>query len=61
MDLLHSTVRNKMEQFSPIKDNHRDRVYVIESPEELEEHVRSKRKWVSNYFLIDFFIINLSP
>ena len=53
MDLLHSTVRNKMEDFSPIKDNHRDRVYVIETPQELDEHVRSKRKWVSNYFLID--------
>ena len=30
MDLLHSTARNKMDDFAPIKDNHRDRVYVIE-------------------------------
>jgi len=42
-----------MSEYSEIKDNHRDRVYVIESPDELDVHMKSKRKWVSNYFLID--------
>jgi acyl dehydratase len=36
-----------------LKDNHRDRVYVIETPDELDVHLKSGRKWVSNYFLID--------
>jgi acyl dehydratase len=42
-----------MPDYSEIKDNHRDRVFVIETPEELESHMKSGRKWVSNYFLID--------
>lgn len=53
MDLLHFIVRRTMSEYSEIKDNHRDRVYVIESPDELDVHMKSKRKWVSNYFLID--------
>ena len=42
-----------MSDYSNLKDNHKDRVYVIESPTELDDHVKSGRKWVSNYFLID--------
>lgn len=42
-----------MSDYSEIKDNHRDRVYVIETPEELDVHMEAGRKWVSNYFLID--------
>lgn len=42
-----------MAETSGLKDNHRDRVYVIQSPDELDDHIKSGRKWVSNYFLID--------
>lgn len=41
------------EEVAQLRDNHRDRVYVIESPDELDSHIKSGRKWVSNYFLID--------
>lgn len=41
------------EESGQLKDNHRDRVYVIQSPDELDDHIKSGRKWVSNYFLID--------
>ena len=41
------------EEVGQLKDNHRDRVYVIQSPDELDSHIKSGRKWVSNYFLID--------